>query len=275
MKAKTVEMEKRPVSVYFLGDIHEGAANHDEKALDAAIRIIEADKTSIWIGLGDYIDAINHRDPRFNPFEISDKYGVRDLADLPRCQCNSLLAKLAKIKEQCIGIISGNHEDANRKYNSFSPTQYIADGLGVENLGQKAWITLNFGGVKEATFPYRLVVMHGAGGGGMREGYSINKAYDCFRWDIADCHVMGHLHQFATSRSTFNTYKYGVFRKDHSWFGVNGCFLHKAKEGTEGYFEQRPGMDSSIGMLRLDIGINKGSKHKHEIGTHLQEIYLA
>ena len=69
MKTKVVELDPGSVSVYFLGDIHEGAANHQAKALSKAIDIIANDSNAYWIGMGDYIDAINHRDPRFNPLD--------------------------------------------------------------------------------------------------------------------------------------------------------------------------------------------------------------
>ena len=69
MQTKLIEIQARTATVYFLGDIHEGAANHQAKALKEAINIIATDSDAYWIGMGDYIDAINHRDPRFNPLD--------------------------------------------------------------------------------------------------------------------------------------------------------------------------------------------------------------
>ena len=73
MQTKLIEVQARTATVYFLGDIHEGAANHQAKALAKAIDIIANDSNAYWIGMGDYIDAINHRDPRFNPLEMAQK----------------------------------------------------------------------------------------------------------------------------------------------------------------------------------------------------------
>ena len=73
MQTKLIEVQARTATVYFLGDIHEGAANHQAKALSKAIDIITTDSNAYWIGMGDYIDAINHRDPRFNPLEMAQK----------------------------------------------------------------------------------------------------------------------------------------------------------------------------------------------------------
>ncbi|MGI6540966.1 MAG: hypothetical protein ACOX38_09345 [Bacillota bacterium] len=63
MQTKLIEIQAKTATVYFLGDIHEGAANHQAKALAKAIDIIANDSNAYWIGMGDYIDAINHRDP--------------------------------------------------------------------------------------------------------------------------------------------------------------------------------------------------------------------
>ena len=96
---------------YYLGDTHEGAANHCNEKLKKAIELIEKDGDA-WIGLGDYVDCINHRDPRFNPQEISERYCIKDLEDLPRRQSDHFLSAIAPIKDRCLGLIYGNHEDS-------------------------------------------------------------------------------------------------------------------------------------------------------------------
>ena len=73
MQTKLIEIQAKTATVYFLGDIHEGAANHQAKALSKAIDIIATDSDAYWIGMGDYIDAINLHDPRFNPLEMAQK----------------------------------------------------------------------------------------------------------------------------------------------------------------------------------------------------------
>lgn len=40
MQTKLIEIQTETATVYFLGDIHEGAANHQAKALKEAINII-------------------------------------------------------------------------------------------------------------------------------------------------------------------------------------------------------------------------------------------
>ena len=194
MNIKIIEVPPKPYVMYFLGDIHEGAANFKEDALRRAVDLIAEDADG-WLGIGDYIDAINHRDPRFSPKEINARYSISELDDLPRIQCDNLLKYLAPIKDKCVGLLAGDHEDSYRKYHAFDVVHYLCRELDCDNLGHKAWVSLQFKYNKNKSIPFKIVAVHGSGGGGMREGYSTNKVYDLFRWDIADVHVMGHLHQ--------------------------------------------------------------------------------
>lgn len=255
---------------YYIGDVHEGAANHDEKAFKKAIQMVAADG-DMWIGVGDYVDCITTNDPRFNPQEISVKYSIKDLEDLPKKQSDYFLQAVEPIADKCAGLIYGNHEDSYRHHNSFDVVNYMCNVMDVPNLRHKAWVSLMFEN-ENKRIPVKMVVCHGAGGGGMREGYPINKVYDTFRWDMADVHVMGHLHQMATDRSVFNRYEFGSLRQDPVWFGVNGCFLAKSTMGNDGYFEQRSGKESAIGILKQTIYPSRFKKSDFEV--KLEKIYL-
>ena len=271
MNIRVIETPAKPYVMYFLGDIHEGAANHNEQALKRAVQIISNDADG-WLGLGDYIDAINHRDPRFNPMEIASKYQISDLDDLPQVQCDYLMQTLQPIADKCLGLLYGNHEDTYKKHNTFDVVNHLSKNLQTSNLGHKCWISLLFRFNDTKSIPIKIVAMHGTGGGGMREGSPINKVHDLFRWDMADCHIIGHLHQAGISRPVYNRFEYGTVRREPAWFAVNGCFLNKSEVGSDGYFEQAAGMESTIGMLRYEI---KPSREGKTAFTHnLEMIYL-
>lgn len=271
MNIKIIELPPEPYIMYFLGDIHEGAANFKEAALRKAVDMIKEDGNG-WLGLGDYIDAINHHDPRFSPKEINSKYPISALDDLPRIQSDNVLEYLEPIKDKCVGLIGGNHEDTYKKYHAFDVVHYMAENMNCDILGHKAWLSLQFRYNENKSIPFKIVAMHGAGGGGMREGYSTNKVYDLFRWDIADMHIMGHLHQCAVSRPLISKLEYGRVRKEPSWYCVSGCFLSKSEEGTENYFEQKAGMESSIGVIKLTILPHHDGKHAFK--SNVEMIYL-
>lgn len=275
MQCKVIEIDSnkylnKPHITYYLGDVHEGAANHTAKQFKKAIEIIKSDGDA-WIGLGDYVDAINHNDPRFNPQEIADNYAIKDLEDLPRIQSNRFLDNVKPIADKCLGLIYGNHEDSYRRHNTFDVVSYMCQTMGWENLRHKAWISFNFKR-KDKQVPIKAAICHGAGGGGMREGYPINKAYDVFRWDMADIHVMGHLHQMVTDRAIYNQFTMGKMRSDVVWFGVNGCFLAKSTFGNDGYFEQRPGKESGIGMIKQTIQTSWDTKSDFKI--RLEPVFI-
>lgn len=267
MELVNLKTEQVENTIYCLGDIHEGAANMNENALRKAIRLISA-SGAMWLGMGDYLDAINHRDPRFNPHEISDKYGIRDLDDLPNKQAERLLSLLSPIADRCIGLLSGNHEDAYKRHNGFDVMSILSKGLNVRNLRQKAFISLQY---KDRN-TFTICAAHGCGGGGMREGYPINKVYDTFRWDMADFHVQGHIHKLMSDRAVFTKLTHGIIQKMPSFFGVTGCFLSKAEIGTDGYFENKPGKESDIGMLK--ISIIASARRKDQCKLSLEKIYL-
>lgn len=275
MEAITIKLDSRkykskPYTLFQLTDAHTGAASFAEPAFKKAVKII-AEEGDGWLGGGDQLDCINHKDKRFNPLEVAERYKIKDLANLPVAQAEHFLELTQAIHSKCLGLIEGNHEQSFRRYNSFDVNDHLAKHMNTVNLRSKAWVNLSFtdGNIY---MPVTIAICHGAGGGGMREGYPINKCHDTFRWDIADIKLMGHLHNMATDRAEFNSYVYGKIRKNVSLYGIGGCFMLKSVLGHDGYFEQRPGKESSIGMLRIDI--YPYVKKREDMRIEMSKIYL-
>jgi len=267
MIAKTVMVEGKKAQVYFLGDVHTGAANHQKDAFARAVKMI-AESGGYWIGMGDYLDCINHKDQkRFNPKEVDPELSISDLDNLPIIQAESFVKSVMPIAKQCLGLVAGNHETAFRKHHTLDIMGYLCEKLGVDNLSGKAFVNIIVNEI-----PISLHVCHGVGGGGMREGYPINKVHDIARWDIANVHVIGHVHQLACDRAVFNRYHHNKIQYIKTWYGVSGGFLSKSELNTESYFEQSPGKCSGIGMLELTID----SKHNSlsQTITELRKVYL-
>ncbi|GIV81705.1 MAG: hypothetical protein KatS3mg051_1059 [Anaerolineae bacterium] len=59
-----------------LGDIHVGARGSDTAAFRHVVEDIASDERAYWIGMGDYLDAINRSDPRFSPGILADWFTV-------------------------------------------------------------------------------------------------------------------------------------------------------------------------------------------------------
>lgn len=264
------------ISIFFLGDIHEGSANHAEESFKYAIKTIKETPNSYVIGMGDYVDAINHRDPRFNPAEIDPEYAIKDLKDLPNIQVQRVCRKLEPIKDKIIGLLYGNHEESLIKYSTFDPVKQIVKTLGIDipKIGYTGIVAINIyrGSRKTISLQYIIDLNHGIGGTGKREGYKVNIVHDVFRWTSGDCRVMAHIHQMSSDLQDFsylNLHKYQLnYRK--VWFGSTGCFMHKQKQGTRGYFESKAGPHSDLGMLRYEITIGED---KTKSRTSLDKIY--
>lgn len=271
------------ITLYFIGDVHEGSGNHAEEEYDKAVEIIRDHMTReehvYWGGIGDYIDAINHRDKRFNPAEIAKKYEILDLANLAVKQTERFYERTNPIFKSCLFLLYGNHEEAYVRHNGFdavSLLQYLAYRDSPEEdappiLGYTGFYTFAISHHGKDNV-YHIALSHGVGGGGFREGYGINKVHDIFRWINADCYIMGHIHRMMidTQYKVEPRHGGGVIRKK-SLYGTNGCFMFKSKIGTRGYFEGKPSPESSIGMLRLDI---KPAKKLENWETKLTKVEL-
>lgn len=252
------------ISIYFLGDVHEGSGNHAEAEYNKAVSIIKdhaKDATVFWAGIGDYIDAINHKDPRFNPAEIAIKYNIVDLANLAVKQAEHYYERTRDIFDRCIALLYGNHEEAYVRHNGFDAVNLLQYLIYRNSKEEKAPPVLGYTGFLSLSIEhekgglYDIALSHGAGGGGFREGYGVNKIHDVFRWYNADCYIMGHIHRMMIDTQYKIEVQQGgkdVIRKKHL-YGTNGCFMYKSCVGTRGYFEGKPSPESSIGMLRLDI----------------------
>lgn len=255
-----------PINIYFLGDIHEGNAAHAGNAFVKAVHMIRDDPNGYWVGMGDMIDAINHKDPRFDPIEISKRYTMADLKDLPKAQIRRLYQDLYKIEDKCICLLRGNHEETYIKHNSYDPMETLQDLMKPHPkiMGYTGFLRIILQRSKTARISYDISLSHGTGGGGTTEGYPINIVHRWAKYKIADVHVMGHIHRMGVDRETFSTVGSSgnnmYLQKKAVWYGSSGCFLYKDLVGCRPYFSAKAGPESDIGVLRLVINLGKTKK---------------
>ena len=270
-----VILTNEPVTYYFLGDVHEGNCNHEEKAFKQSIKIIAEDKRCKGVFLmGDMIDAIiNALDPRFDPLEIASKYKIKDLKDLPRKQAENVYMNMKPIEHLILACIIGNHEGQYIKRHSFNIYDHYCKLFSSQpvKLGYVGFYRLLFGR-KGSDHKYKLdlALNHGNGGGGFREGYPLNKVYDTYRWTNAEVNIMGHVHTLMEDEQMFmGVSDSGNLKMEKHLYGISGCYLKTAVEGNTNYFEHRGRPQSKIGMLRLDVKQTGGD---HAIKYSLNKI---
>ena len=164
--------------LYGLGDLHLGCPTVDEKALRALVGRIAEDPRAHWIGMGDYGDLIDARDPRFGFLPIRDR---------------------------CLGLLEGNHETSVYKRTNYSLLTAVAEALRLQHLilGYEGFVVWPFarrhdGASKPngaGAFTITIQAAHGAAAP-RRSGSLYNNAEVLkSRYPSADVIFRGHGHQ--------------------------------------------------------------------------------
>lgn len=154
---------------------------------------IKADPNAYWIGLGDYIEGINISDKRFDPFSVDPQTRIEELSDFAQRQARKLCDLLMPIRDKCLGLGRGNHEEKLRQsyYNDAFETIRLA--MKAIDLDWNAIIRLKFGSNKY----YSTLIIHTqhGSGGGRKVGAMMNKMEEMSGFLMADIHVVGHSHK--------------------------------------------------------------------------------
>lgn len=212
----TILHEKRSdeFSIYPIGDIHLGAASCDEELLKQTVARIQADPLAYWIGMGDYIDAINMRDPRFEAGGLAAwLYDPLSMQDIIGAQLRRAERYLAPIADRCLGLIGGNHEGKAAKWSEREVMTLLARMIAEHRedranlaLGYAGFIRLSFreqhpGGTARTTGTLTIYAHHGAGASSTPGG-KINRLLKTMAGIQADLVLMGHVHDERHHRRT-------------------------------------------------------------------------
>lgn len=186
---------QKVVRVYFVGDTHIGHPCLDEKLLSKTIAAIARDRKGIVVGMGDYIDAIVPRDPRF---DIAAFDGLTDLDDIIRSQIVQFVAHWKPLAKRTAVFLSGNHEDAVRKHANRNVYRDIAERLKLPNealFGVNGFLRIHvIDRPGKRGWPVDIYMHHGHGGG-RKDGSHINRLADMMAAVRADVYAMGHVHR--------------------------------------------------------------------------------
>jgi len=249
-----------------IGDIHIGAENCDEKRLKQVCDRVASEPNTYWIGLGDYCDYINRKDPRFSPGSLAKWVKVEHLTDLAAAQRDRLLTYLEPIADKCLGMIEGNHETAVKRHYERDVYLEVVNGVkeaaGHTNdlaLHYNGWLWLSFyksdeGEYRKAhTKDIRFYLHHGFVGGKLAGAKALNMQRMLWTHDCDIC-LMGHSHNtgvqleavMTASRSgkVVNKVKYG---------GYCGTFLRGFGMGGSSYGEAKGYFPLPIGGVEVKL----------------------
>ena len=184
------------VRISFLGDWHLGVANCDKKYIKGAIKTIISEPSHYVIGMGDYIDAIGAKDPRWDEGCLDPAMpSNRNVFDWQLETAYDLLAPLGK---RIISLHSGNHEHTAKRATAFDLSELLAYKLHVPAAGITSYTRLKFTGRnKSGLDPVNIWCHHGTGAG-RKTGAKLNRLVDTVAAYEADIYAAGHTHEIGT-----------------------------------------------------------------------------
>ena len=276
-KKVTIRSKKdKHFSIVPLGDIHLGNIGCDIEKFLEFVKYIKNTHNCYWIGMGDYIDAINYNDPRFDSRQVDPHYAVglkgKDtilcLEDMVHRQVDDFKRYIKPIRHKCLGLLTNNHEEVIRKYYMHDITNALAFDLGVPYLGYTAFFKLMIERLckndsRATSISYVIYLSHGYGAS-RKSGAKINRIEDACHFFDCDIVLMGHEHKklyttvsklgITESKTPNLVYKKTV--------GVmTGCFLKGYVTNGQNYVEKAGYSPTDLGAVK--IMIDGGEKNVH------------
>lgn len=272
MKVLTEEIKisvDEPVTTIPISDIHMGNIGCDTKKLKGTVKWIRKNDTYAIL-LGDMIDAITQKDPRYENGSIHKDFADK-LDNLPHEQTMAVADILEPIQDQIITTFAGNHEFAVKKHFSYDSALVLSQELNVPLLPDPSIVRLKLRRSLTSTFNYDIWCSHGVGlGGGKMMGGKINNIIKIAGGFHADCYMAGHTHNlftmsdvymFPNQRGKIDTRKRiyintGSFQKTYDLPG-----------GVDTWASRTAFMPARTGTARLDLYL-KPENRSYRIDAH-------
>jgi len=234
--------------LYPIGDIHIGAAACDIPALKETLRAVKDDPNAYWLGMGDYAECINLQDKRFDVKSVDPKYLPR-LDDIANACFDDLASLFEPVKDKCLGLLVGNHEETLRIRHSQDVHGALCLRLGLKNLGYDSFIRWRFVRPNSSSVCINIFASHGTIAG-RRDGAKMNRIEDLTRNFDADLYLVGHGHSQIAHRSvTLEVPTSGELKlRERLRLGcMTGTFRKCYEPGTRDYSEKSHHSPPSIG----------------------------
>lgn len=241
-----------------LGDIHIGNIGCDIPKLKEEIDYIKGKKNTYWLGMGDYIEAIQIDDPRFDELSIDPFYKIRDISQLITQQMQDIVRLFSPIRHKCLGLLSGNHEETVRlKYKRYIMYE-IAERLGLIDklLGYDGWIQLTFRREKpkaKLSFTtYNIYATHGFGAA-RKSGAKINRLEDVAHFMDAEIICLAHEHKkiIAPPLLRLGLSQQATLIQKKQLAVMTGSFLKGYIQHGQTYVEKKGYAPADLGVVKI------------------------
>jgi len=239
--------------IYFIGDLHIGKAFVNYKMISRVVDAISSDPKSYWIGMGDYLDCILLADKRINISDYDPKIYdcLRKLDQIIDWQCWQFEKFFAPIRDRCLGLLCGNHEDKLRKKINRDIIQEIASKWQVAYPGYGGWWRLTWE-YDNAVLGITIYANHGysaprTGGGSLSSVMRDTAVID------ADIIVYAHCHNIAMRpQQIIYLDKRGNVRTKLRHYVITGTYREEATIGRS-YETERSYFSAPNGIVWVEI----------------------
>jgi hypothetical protein len=207
----------------------------------------------VWIGGGDYGDAIIPNDPRFDYNSIDMQYKT------PQDQYGFLQDLFHPIADKCLGLLDGNHDVIHWKKHCHNYVMEMAKDLGTPYLTIDAYIRFYF---EKYNVNFDVYAHHGWTGSRTKGGV-IARIYDLNTiFPYADLYLMGHVHQLGIADKRASLFIDGKLeiRDKLQWFVFAGSFLRGYVKDQVSYVEEKTYRPSVLGSPILSVTPKRGKE---------------
>jgi len=272
VRLNTVRLSYEPGetwTLYPIGDVHLGSANCDKGLFDATIKAVRDDDDALWIGVGDFIEAIAPNDKRWNAGGVDE--AIVNLASQDRIgdvYVEKLADKLAPIAGKCIGYSDGNHEQVFNRHYYTNLSVRVLDAIGRPDCYVE-WACLTRLAFEHGTARTTLrIFSHHGWQGGRQEGAKVNESRRLLAYVDADIYLTGHSHsKFVVphTRITVNpSWTKEVAKTVYTCH--TGSYLRTLQQNHVGYAERAGFPPTTLGGVRFRL------RPKHEGGVDIEAV---
>lgn len=242
---------------YLLGDFHVGNIFVAEDEIIKFVKKIKDNPFAYWIGMGDLGEYITPSDPRWDQGVIAPWLKPDNIAEGQRVYINDLLGP---IKDKCLGLLWGNHENKIRRKSHVNVHQNLCNDFKVQNLGFSCFIHFHFtrGGAKRV---FRGAFTHGSGGA-ILDSSKLRKLHNFM--DAHDANIYGYAHTHACKIDTRIELRTHLTKKKiismNKVGALTGCFFKTYLMTDEAsYGEQQNYRPTPIGCARIEVDPTEGT----------------
>jgi hypothetical protein len=234
-----------------IADVHLGHKNFNEKTLLRTIEYVKNNNV-LWFGGGDLIENSNKN---------SVGAGWVEQVLGPQQQINKIVDFLYPIKEKCLGILNGNHEDRCFRDAGINPTEIIASMLGVPAAGDELFIIVSNN--REKVGKGKAYTIYGAHTKTTNKtaGLAFNGMQTNMGWLNVDVICKAHGHDQGLSppsiRVEVDKYNMAIVEKEQ-YFWLVGHYLDR----PDSYISKTSKQPKPLGTVAIKLDMNASTKKR-------------